>query len=359
VPFDLRRLEVTGDAVPLVDGLSTSATGEAQYAVSRSGTLLYVPTPAEGTAAIGTQSSLVWVDRHGREDPIPAPPRDYMYPRVSPDGTRLGLDLRDGQDRDIWVWDFKRQTLTRLTFDPGIDRQPIWTPDGRRIVYSSQREGTTGPGNIFWQPADGTGTPERLTTSLNAQYPTGISPDGLHLVFREDAPATKQDVLALTLDGRKIAPLVQTMFNELNGQVSPDGRWLAYESDESGQSQIYVRPFPRVDAGRWQISPAGGTRPLWARNGRELFYLDTSRHLMAVPVQTSAAFSAGNPTKLFETAYLTPNNGVTYDVSPDGQRFVMIKGRSTDTTPQGTQASAPIVVVVNWFTELQQRVPTR
>jgi serine/threonine-protein kinase len=356
VPFDLRRLEVTGDAVSLQDGLAAAATGEAQYAVSRNGTLVYVPA-GEGAAAVTAQSSLVWVDRHGREEAIPAPPRDYTYPRVSPDGTRLALDIRD-QERDIWIWDFKRQTLTRLTFDPGADRGPVWTPDGRRIIYSSQR-GTGNPGNIFWQPADGTGMAERVTTSPNVQFPGGISPDGLRLVFREDIPATRQDLLMLTLDGRKATSLIQTMASEQNGAISPDGRWLAYESDESGQYQIYVRPFPQVDGGRWQISPAGGTRPVWARNGRELFYLDPGRHLLAVPVQTSPAFSPGNPAKLFDTPYLTPNNGVTYDVSPDGQRFVMIKGRSTDTSQQAVQASTPMVVVVNWFEELKQRVPVK
>ena len=163
----------------------------------------------------------------------------------------------------------------------------------------------------------------------------------------------------LTLDGKKVTPLVRTNANEQNGTVSPDGRWLAHESDEAGQSQVYVRPFPNVDGGRWQISQAGGTRPLWARNGRELFYLDTARHLMAVPVEASAAFNAGNPTKVFEAAYLVPNNGVTYDVSPDGKRFLMIKGRAAEATQPLTQPSMPMVVVVNWFEELKNRVPVK
>jgi eukaryotic-like serine/threonine-protein kinase len=355
VPFDLRRLEVTGDPVPVVDGVSTTPTGEAEFAVARNGTLIYVPGTTSTIA--GPQFSLVWVNRQGREEPIAAPPRAYVYPRISPDGSRLALDIRD-QENDIWIWDLKRQTMSRLTFDPGFDRAPVWTPDGRRVVFSSQRGGLTNGGNIFWQAADGTGTVERLTTSDHAQFTTSVSPDGTRLVFRDDDPKTRRDVWMATLDGnRATESLLRTPFDEDNGDVSPDGRWLAYQSNESGQIQVYVRPFPKVDAGRWQISTIGGSRPAWARNGRELFYLDATNQMMAVPVQTSPAFSAGNPARVFETRYLTPNNGRTYDVSADGQRFLMIKGIDNDRA-SGTPP-VNIVVVLNWFEELKQRVPVK
>jgi serine/threonine-protein kinase len=163
----------------------------------------------------------------------------------------------------------------------------------------------------------------------------------------------------LSLDGnRQVQPLVQTPFDDENGEISPDGQWLAYQSNESGQNQVYVRPFPKVDGGRWQISTTGGSRPEWAHSGRGLFYLDATNVLMAVPVRTTPTFSAGNPAKVFETRYLVPNNGRTYDVSPDGQRFVMIKDTAADDRERGG-APPNIVVVLNWFEELKQRVPVK
>ena len=178
-------------------------------------------------------------------------------------------------------------------------------------MFASPRNGAV---NLHWQAADGTGSVERLTTSPNQQEPTSISPDGMRLVLRETAPKTGQDINLLTFEGqRRVESLIQTMFAERNGEISPDGRWLAYESNESGQYQIYVRPFPRVESGRWQVSTAGGTRPLWARNGRELFYLEEGTgKLMAVPVQTAGAtFSQGNPNKVSagDTRITGPGSG--------------------------------------------------
>ena len=354
VPFDLRRVEVVGDAVPVVEGVNTTLAGEGQFAVSDTGTLMYVPGVATGT---GPQYTLVWVNREGREEPIGVPPRAYIYPRISPDGTRIALDIRD-QENDIWIWDVKRQTMARLTFDPGLDRAPVWTPDGRRVIFSSQRGGLASGGNIFWQSADGSGTVERLTESPNAQYATSVSPDGAKVLLRDDSPKTRRDVgMVAPGANRQTQPLLQMPFDEENAEVSPDGRWLAYQSNESGQSQVYVRPFPQVDSGRWQISTMGGSRPAWARTGRELFYLDNNNLMTAVPVQTSPTFSAGNPKKVFEARYLVPNNARTYDVSADGQRFLMIKS-----VAEARDAGAPppsIVVVLNWFEELKQRVPVK
>jgi len=354
VRFDLKRLEVISDPVPIVEQLMTASTGEANFALSKNGTLVYVPGGVGGGQS--ARRSLVWVDRKGKEEPIKAPPRAYMYPRISPDGTRVALDIRD-QENDVWVWDLARETLTRLTFDPTQDRLGIWTPDGKRIIFSSERKGGA---SLFWQPADGTGTAEQLTTGSDTtvQFPGSVSPDGTRMVLREDGPKTGRDVSVLALDGKsKATPLIQTTFFEENPEISPDGHWLAYQSNDSGQDQIFVRPFPNVNGGRWQISTAGGTRPAWARNGKELFYLNPMRVLTTVPVKlTDTTFSAGNPSHVFETPYAVPQSARTYDVSPDGQRFLMIKDAEASAA---TTAPSGMVVVLNWFEELKARVPVK
>ena len=358
VRFDLGRLEVTSDPIPVVENVTMSGTtGMADYVLSQNGTLVYVPGGVGG----GVTRSLAWVNRQGREDPIKAPPRAYVLPRISPDGTRVALDIRD-QENDIWVWDLKRETLARFTFDPSTDQSPVWTPDSRRILFASSRGGVL---NLYGQAADNTGTIERLTTSPNVQYPLSISPDGSRVLFGERALKTNLDIGILTLTTasatgpRPTQALIQTTFNEQNAEVSPDGRWVAYESNESGSSQVYVRPFPKVDAGHWQVSTNGGTRPVWAHSGRELFYVYQGA-LWAVATQTAGAiFSAGNPTKLFDTGqYSFSINGRTYDVSADSQQFLMIKLASQ--SGQNANAVSPsLVVVEHWTEELKARVGTK
>jgi Tol biopolymer transport system component len=381
VPFDVERLEVTSDPVPVVEQVATSPVGAANYAVSRGGTLIFVG----GTGAVGIQRTLVWVTRQGREEPIKAPPRAYTIARLSPDRTRIALDIRD-QEQDIWVWDLARQTLTRLTVDPATDWSPLWTPDSRRILFSSARAGAP---NVYWQAADGTGAVERLTNSPLPQFAHSLTPDATRVLLFETGPKTGPDIVSFMLTrpstGRaeqtqvatgsgsavstvkpsaasgaahaRTEALIQTTFIEWLAEISPDGRWLAYATNESGPFEIHVRPFPNVNDGRWPISTGGGSKPVWARNGRELFYLDGTNNLMSVPVQTTGlAFSAGNPVKLLEGRYYVgapPNRA--YDVSPDGQRFLMIKDSATS---DQTQNAAPpsLVVVLNWFEELKTRV---
>jgi serine/threonine-protein kinase len=350
VRFDPARLEVLSDPVPVVEQVMTSGTGAANFAVSRNGTLLYVP----GAGGAGARRSLVWVDRQGREEPVNLPPRAYIAARLSPDGTRIALDIRD-QDNDIWVWDLGRRTLTRLTFDPAPDQYPVWTPDGRRIIFNSARAGVA---NLYWQLADGTGTVERLTTSPNSQVANSVSPDGTRMVLTETSPKTGIDLVVMPLDGpRRQVPLIATQFPEANADISPDGRWIAYQSSESGQNQVYVRPFPNVEVGRWQVSTSVGSRPVWAKSGRELFYLEGNNALMTVPVQTTGTtFSAGSPARLFEGRYFAGPAGRLYDVTRDGQRFLMIEDNSG-----GDQTTTPLsmVVVLNWVEELKARVPSR
>ena len=297
---------------------------------------------------------------HGSRGVTSAPPRAYQHPRLSPDGNRVALSSID-QENDLWIWDLGRTRLTRLTLDPGIDQFPVWTPDGRRIVFSSARAGESL--NLWWQAADGTGIAERLTTSNNQQLVTGITPDGAAVVFTEATPTMGFDLMRLAIDGtRRVTPLLQTKFDERNGIVSPDGRWLAYESNSSGPSgrfEIYVRPFPNVGGGQWQVSTAGGTRPLWARSGKELFYVGADGSLLRVPVEVrGATWDAGTPMKLLERRYY-PGDGTSggraYDVSPDGQHFLMIKALGTD----ASAASPALIVVQHWDEELKRLAPTK
>ena len=345
VRFDVDRLEAVGEPVLVEQGIRVEEGGAVQVAIADDGTLAYL-----SGGLSGVQRSLVWVDRQGQEARLAAPPRAYVYPRLSPDGTRVALDVRD-QESDIWIWDLARETLTRLTFNPAQDEYPVWTPDSTRVVFGSIVDGPT---NLYWKAADGTGEVERLTESANVQFGHSFSPDGESLVFRETRPDTGEDLRVLSLAGDGgVETLVATEFRERNPELSPDGRWMTYQSNQSGQDEVYVRPFPNVDDGQWQISTSGGTHPLWASNGRELFYRRGAA-VMTVPVQTEPSFTPATPEILFEGTYVV-GPGRRYDVAADGQRFLMIKeGGAGDEAPAPTS----IVIVQNWFEELRRLVPT-
>jgi eukaryotic-like serine/threonine-protein kinase len=258
------------------------------------------------------------------------------------------------QETQIWLYDFARDTLTRFTFGGNFNQTPVWTPDGKRIAFRSNKEG---PNNIFWQLADGSGGLERLTTSDYTHVPRSFSPDGQLLAFAEINANTGYDIWVLRLSDpsagsgqvRKAQPFLRTPFTESGPSFSPDGHWLAYISDESGRYEIYVQPYPGP-GGKYQISTDGGTEPAWNPNGRELFYRSGEK-MMAVDITTQPSFSAGKPKMLFQGPY-APSSATFpfYDVSPDGQRFLMIK--PNEQTPSVTQ----IVVVQNWFEELKQKV---
>jgi len=341
VRFNLASLEVVGDPVLVVDRVMTFGAGAANFSVSRDGTLVYAP------AQSGDGRSLVWVTRQGTEEPLAAPARAYTQPRLSPDGKRVAVSTSD-RETDIVIWNLSSATLTSLTSGPEDELCPVWTHDGQRLVFSSTREGV---GNIFWQAADGSGTPERLTTSPNQQYPSSVSRDGA-LIFQENAPKTETDLMLLTLPrtdhAARVTTFLQTSYREASGEISPDGHWLAYQSNESNRNEIYVRPFPVHGERRWPVSVGGGVKPLWARDGGELFYLNGTS-MMSVRVQTTPVFSAANPTKMFDGQYFAGITGRTYDVSLDGTRFLMIKTASTDTTA----TPADMVVVLNWTEELK------
>jgi serine/threonine-protein kinase len=328
VGFDPNRLETVGTPVPIDESVFVNSFGgHADFDVAANGTLVFVDRSARPNAR-----RLVWVARDGREEPIDLPERAYTYPSISPAGRQVAFDIRD-QENDTWVWDLGRNTLRRLTFDPGFDQYAVWTHDERHLVNMLS-------GSIFWQAPDGSGRPELLAERHSVTAPYAFSKDDRLLVFREDSPATGHDLMMLSIADRKVQGLLQTPANELNAEISPDGRWLAYESDESGAHEIYVRPFPDITAGRWQVSTAGGRTPLWSRDGRELYFLGLDSAMMAARVETTTAFVSSAPFRLFaHHNYVggAASIGRTYDQAPDG-RFLMIK----------PAPSPNITVVLNW-----------
>ena len=355
VRFDLDTLQIAGDAAPMVDRVRTVLTGAAYYAVSPSGSLVYVPAgpPAHRT--------LMWVDREGREDPIDVPPRAYVLPRLSPDGTRVALDIRD-QENDIWIVNLTAadKTPRRLTYGPSAEINPVWV-DNTHLAYTSNRSGRWG---MYWQAADGSGSAQTLSESDNGRYGTSVTPDGTALVGHQDGPSV-YDVALFPMPrsarqatpgsagdaGNKVRELVKTRYFEFNADVSPNGRFLAYQSNESGPFQIIVRPFPDVDTGTWTVSTAGGSSPKWARDGKDLFYRDESDALVAVPVDTSGAtLTWGSPRRLFEIRASTTIPDRSYDVSLDGKRFLFVKEATSTRAPE-------IVVVLDWLEELRAKVP--
>ena len=344
VPFDVDALEVTGPITPVLEGVQINGGGLALFTLAGDGSLAYVAAGVQGGRM------LTWVDREGQEEPLGAEARTYTDPAVSPDGTRVAVTVLDLENTDVWIWSLAGRTLTRLTFDPGFDLAPLWTPDSARVVFRSLREG----GGLFWKAADGTGEVEPLMESPNA-YALSWAADG-RLVFAE-LTSGGFDIGVLTVEGEPNRDvLLDSEFSEERPAVSPDGQWLAYESDQSGQAEIYVRPFPNVNDGRWPISTDGGEEPQWGPEGRELFYLAPD-NLMVTQIETDPTFSWSTPERVFSTSgYAVPLNAAhRYDIEPDG-RFLMLKPTTAETTDG--DSSPEVIFVLNWFEELQRLVPT-
>jgi serine/threonine-protein kinase len=346
---------VVGDPVRVFDGMAVVPTGALNMAVTTAGTLVFVPA---GTEAAPLRT-LALVDRLGRETPLSAPVRAYDFARLSPDGTRIAVGIRD-QENDIWTWDLALQTLARLTFDADMDICPVWTPDSRRVVFASSRSGVY---NLYARDVDGATGDVRLTSSVNTQVPGSVTPDGAYVMGHEVRPQTQSDVVRFALApgaGGALAPaedLVQTPFNEWSAEVSPDGRFVAYQAVESELNEVYIRPSQAGATARWQVSSGGGSEPAWTKGGRELIYRDAAERFTAVSVDTTgSAVQVGRPATLAVTAesYVMPWR--SYDVSPDGQRFLVMKRRSE--RPEDS-SSTGFVVVQHWFQELTRLVPAK
>ncbi|MBP1610619.1 MAG: serine/threonine protein kinase, partial [Acidobacteria bacterium] len=359
VPFDLDKLKVTSGPVSILEGIGAAA-------ISDSGTLVYVLHPRVGAGSTDEASAaftLVWVDRRGKEEPILSVPDKCLCLRISPDKARVALAYFTGTNEDIWIWDLFRKTMTRLTLDDAKDYTPIWTPDSQWIVFGSARNGQFG---IYRKAADGTGEVVQLASEQDKEiWPWSWSGDRKNLLLTEAVFSPRQaNIALLPMEGdhaRK--PLLNEKYFETDPQISPDGRWIAYSSDESGQYEIYARGFPDVNKGKWQVSTNGGISPLWSPDGRELFYR-SGDSTMAVAVTTEPAFKPGTPKTLFRGTYFSYKPyGTEYtpwDVSPDGKRFIMVKPPKPPEDKATAAGPQPkITVVVNWFEELKQRVPVK
>ena len=354
VPFDLKRLEVTGQPAPILEGVVTTPNnGAAQFSFSETGNLVYVAGRG------GFQNvSIYWMDREGKFTPLRETPGNYTNPAFSPDGKRLALEINDGKRRDIWVYEWERDALTRLTFAGEGNSYPVWTPDGQRIVYSSREKG--GVFNLWWIRADGAGDAQRLTAGKNYQSAASWRPDGKVLAFHELNPDTNWDIMTLPIEGNEKSgwkpgepkPFLNSAFNETEPAFSPDGRWLAYRSSESGSYEVYVRPFPGP-GGKWQISTGGGYLPKWSRNGRELFYRTTDNKIMVVTYTVTGDSFHGDKPQLWSPGQFTDSGVGTsaFDLHPDGKRFAVLKAPGTEQTAAVNKVS----FIFNFFDELRRK----
>jgi eukaryotic-like serine/threonine-protein kinase len=359
VRFDARRRQVIGEPISFGERVVARVTGAAEFALSSTGTLVFVPD--RGGDAM-TPRSLVWLNRQGQEEPTGAPLRTYGTARVSPDGNRAVVAVYDDTLDDLWIWDFARRTLERMTRTDGSDMSPMWDRTGRYVIWSLAAAG--GSPRVYRQAADGTGAAEQLPTSGRGgfQYPTTMTADGSRLLIQQGPAPQMRRIRTLDLNPGGKAPENDDVLvpNAWSPELSPNGRWLAYQSNESGRDEIYIRPYPNVDAGRVLISTAGGTRPAWAPSGGELFYLDGAGLLTAVPLQiVGNTLKPGLPATVSRTLYFAGISalGVAalrgYDVAPDGQRFLMIK----ESAP-AERDGGPSLIVQLHFAEVLNAKPS-
>lgn len=345
VPFDLAHLQLTGPPAPVQQGVVTTVatSGGAEYDVADSGLLAYVPGSTRPP-----ERSLVWVDRQGAGKELPAPVNSYITPRISPDGKMLAVQIQSPSSGDLWIYDFSRNTLMRLTFgNGGSSSAPLWTPDSRKVIYRSRVPTLS----FRSKPADGSGEEETLFSKEfedQGATPFCVSPDGKTLLFGRIVTGA-DGIYAISLDGSaKVQPFLQSTFYQGRPRFSPDGHWVVYESNETGRPEIYVQPYPGP-GGKWMISTEGGIYPLWARTGHEIFFSSENK-IMVVPVETQPTFKAGTPRMLFRGGnYLMTL--ANYDVAPDGQHFLMIKEK------EAPASLKEVSIVLHWTDELKRLAP--
>jgi serine/threonine-protein kinase len=348
VAFDPLTATTRGQPVELRDIAVASAAdnGAAQFAISDNGTLVFLTPNAPPPPS---RRALSWVDRDGTAQPLSLDPGSLQYPRVSPDGGRLAVDFNPAGNRDIWIWDLRRESFTRLTDGPTEDMLPLWSPDGRRVFFASSRGGNF---DVYSQAADGS-TPARLEhADPKFEWPASFTPDGQRLVVGEEF----SDLAVLDLASGSVEPLLRRDATDWSGVLSPDGRWLAYDSNESGQFEVYLRPFPAVLERREQVSVGGGGYPRWGPPGSgELHFIGADGAMMAVSIATEPELQIGRPTRLFDLYPGMPfgDQGRPYDVAPDG-RFIV-----TRVVADPARSAVTVTVVLNWFEELREQVPVR
>jgi eukaryotic-like serine/threonine-protein kinase len=335
--FNVDSLTLEGEAIPLGEGLGVDDVGLASFSVSRNGLLAFRSGELQGRR-------LVWIDRNGKETPAIDAIGEYRDTSISPDGKRLVYDTAvNGGKLDLWIRDLTRGVSSRFTFDPPDELDPLWSPDGRRIVFTSRAKG---PGDLAIKDASGTREAEPLLVSADEKYVSDWSRDGRFILYTSRAgDEYGWDIFALPMEGdRKPIPLVKTKFNELFATFSPDGKYIAYHSSESGRPEIYVQEFPEA-RNKWQVSTDGGTQAFWRADGRELFYRNAGQ-LMAVPVDAGSTFNVGTPQALFETRFAAITVRGLYRPSADGQRFLVL-------APLARDAEQPASVVLNWTAALK------
>jgi Tol biopolymer transport system component len=349
-PFNESALKLTVAPVAMVERVGIALDWSPKVALAANGSLAYAtggePYPPR---------TLLWVDKKGREQPIDAPGRSWYWPQVSPDGSRIGVHIMDPINMDAWIYELDHGPLVRMTYHPHQDGYPLWSPDGKQVVFWSRQGG--GPGDLYLRSADLTGDDVRLTVSRDFTYytPFAWADGGKLLVFQAASRETGLGIGIMPIDGTQGPRLiVDGPADEAKPAMSPNGRWIAYESNVSGKAEVYVQPFPGLD-GRWQVSSQGGAAPLWSPAGDELFYRNGPA-VVSVPVETAGrTFRYGNPRVLFDGPYVLERMGQgdarSYDLAPDGQRFLMIKEPAPPTTE--------IVIIENWIEEVKRLVPAR
>jgi Tol biopolymer transport system component/predicted Ser/Thr protein kinase len=349
-PFDLDKLQVTGPAVSLAEGLAIDeATGGAQYSVSGDGTLVYL-----AGNGVARSVPLAWLSAGGSTTPLRSTPAELANPRFSPDGRLLAMDIAD-RSRDVWVYDWARDTLSRVTSDGADNTAPVWSPDGRDLIFSSKRD-TRLYYNLYVRHADGTGPFVRLTTANHHQISASWHPSGKYFAYAEQSPDTNFDLMVLPLDGDSTTgwkagtptPFLRTPSIEQEPAFSSDGRWLAYQSDESGRVEVYVRPFPGGDR-KWQISSAGGSYAVWSKTEHALYYTSPDWKIVKVPFTvTGDTFAPGKP-QLWSPIQITPGIYRRFDLHPDGQRMAVARA------VEDTARTDSMTLVFNLFDDLRRR----